>query len=387
MNTTNDMVVKSNYLIEASYRLSLVEQRIILSAIAESKRTGKGISDFVIIRAIDYAKMFNVQENKSYEQIKDAAKTLFSRYVTFYEIDKNIGEKGKSEVRWLSAASYFDRSGMIKIRFAQDMIPYITQLEMEFTRYRLEKIAGMSSPYAIRLYELLMQWISIKKRDMELEWLKKTLMVEEEYQRLFDLKKRVINVAVKQINEHSDLTVEYTQRKTGRNVTHILFTFNKKESQPGEMALVETASTIKTAPTTEADDCFSGAAIKISKANQARLLKIRTPDEIRQCIAIANRNLKKAEKDGDRINNPGAYYATAIRDGWHMEQHEEQKEQEQKKQDEARTRLEIEERIAYQTWVSEVRGIEQLNLHNARVGLPPIQLPPKPSMNKKSSHA
>ena len=53
-----------------------------------------------------------------------------------------------------------------------------------------------------------------------------------EYPRLFDLKKWVIDVSVAQINAHTDITTRYTQRKTGRNVTHLNFKIDAKESVP-----------------------------------------------------------------------------------------------------------------------------------------------------------
>ena len=53
-------------------------------------------------------------------------------------------------------------------------------------------------------------------------------MLNSEYQRVLDLKKRVIDPAVLQINEFSDLTVSYTQKKKGRTVTHFIFNFSQK---------------------------------------------------------------------------------------------------------------------------------------------------------------
>jgi plasmid replication initiation protein len=231
MNNKNELVVKSNRLVEASYRLTLAEQRIILFAIAEARRTQKGLSadDFVTIQAADYAVMFDIPLKQAYEQIKEATRTLFRRYVVLYDTHPASGKPRMTEVRWLSSASYIDGAGTIQLRFAQDMVPYITRLEAEFTRYKLEKVAMMSSAYAIRLYELLMQWGSSGQREIELEWLKKTLMVDSNYERLDNFKKWVIDVALAQINEYSDLTASYTQRKTGRNVTHLIFTFSPKE--------------------------------------------------------------------------------------------------------------------------------------------------------------
>lgn len=232
MSKKNELVVKSNRLIEASYRLTLAEQRIILFAITEARRTQKGLNadDFVDIQATEYAKTFDVPVKQAYEQIKEAGRTLFRRYVVLYDTHPESGKERVTEVRWLSAASYIDGAGVIQLRFSTDMVPYITKLEAEFTRYKLEKVARMSSAYAIRFYELLMQWGNVGQREVELEWLKKALMVESEYKAIKDFKKWVIDVALSQINEHSDLTVSYDQRKTGRNVTHLIFTFSPKEA-------------------------------------------------------------------------------------------------------------------------------------------------------------
>ena len=229
----NELVVKANSLVEASYRLTLVEQRIILFAIAEARQTQRGLSseDFITIRAVDYAKLFDIDECTAYQQIKDAAKTLFSRYVVFNDTHPESGKPRRTEVRWIAAASYIDDAGTIQLRFAPDIVPFISRLESNFTRYRLEKIANMTSAHAIRLYELLVQWGSVGKREIELNWLRTMLMLEDEYPAVFELKRRVIDVGVAQINAHSDLMVEYTQHKTGRNVTHINFEFSKKEEE------------------------------------------------------------------------------------------------------------------------------------------------------------
>jgi plasmid replication initiation protein len=86
----------------------------------------------------------------------------------------------------------------------------------------------MTSIYAIRLYELLMQWKSTGVREVEIDWLKKQFDIEDLYPDMCDLKKRVIEPAIKDINIHSDYQVSWTQRKTGRRVTHLTFQFGEK---------------------------------------------------------------------------------------------------------------------------------------------------------------
>ena len=145
---------------------------------------------------------------------------------------------------------------MIQLRFATDMIPYITRLEVEFTRYKLGQVVNMTSLHAIRLYELLIQWGSVGKREIEIKWLKEKLMLEGQYPAIKDFKKWVVDVSINQINEHSDLTAEYTQRKTGRNVTHLTFTFDYKpgtKPEPTAKLPTTTKPTITPQPTAKLD--------------------------------------------------------------------------------------------------------------------------------------
>ena len=90
----------------------------------------------------------------------------------------------------------------------------------------------MSSAHAVRIYELLVQYSKTGKRSIDVAWLKQTLGVENEYQRIVDFKKWVIDPAVKQINEVSDLIVSYEQRKCGRTISNFDFTINAKPEKP-----------------------------------------------------------------------------------------------------------------------------------------------------------
>ncbi len=237
-----ELVVKANKLLEAGYRLDLVEQRLILAAIVEARESGQGLGDgFIAIEAKRFGAMFGMEEGNVYGQLKDAIKTLFNRFVTIRDIDHDSGKERVSLVRWISTASYIDGVGVVKLRFATDMVPYITRLESEFTSYRLEKIGSLSSAHAVRLYELLVQHLSIGSRDIELAWLKETLQLGNDYPRLFDLKKRVLDVAVSQINDHTDITVSYTQRKTGRTVTHLIFTIKTKAEPKAKKPKIDKA--------------------------------------------------------------------------------------------------------------------------------------------------
>ena len=97
----------------------------------------------------------------------------------------------------------------------------------------------MKSTYSIRLYEWLCQWLSVGDREIGVDWLKTQWQLSDKYQRLSDLKKWVIDVAVEEVNEHSNLWVTYSQRKSGRTVTHFQFKFGLKNPPKEKPQLTE----------------------------------------------------------------------------------------------------------------------------------------------------
>lgn len=226
------MVVKANSLVEASYRLDLMEQRLILAAIGEGREEDALFGEGPItISAKEFLIMFpDVQEKDVYRHLKAARKRLFGRYVTIHDTHPETGLPRVNEIRWLSSSSYIDGAGMIQLRFAPEIVPYIARLSKSegYTKYRIEKIGRMTSTHAIRLYELLAQYLPTGRRELKLADLKQMLGIAGEYSAIKDFKKRVLEPSIQQINALSDIEVSYTQHKTGVAITHLIFTIKSK---------------------------------------------------------------------------------------------------------------------------------------------------------------
>lgn len=225
------LVVKDNSLINASYTLGLVEQRLILLAIIGARETGNGVDTetFLEIHAQQYATHFNVDVKNTYQMLSDAVLTLFNRQVTYMTIDEKRNKPEKRVVRWVSGISYVEGSGIVKIRFTPEVVPLITRLEKNFTSYELTQIAHLNI-YATRLYELLIMWRSVGKVPvLEInEFRSKIGLLDHEYKLMHNFKNRVLDPAIKQINEHTDIVASYEQHKCGRTITGFSFTFKQK---------------------------------------------------------------------------------------------------------------------------------------------------------------
>lgn len=228
----SELVVKDNALIQASYTLDLAEQRLILLAIVEARNSGQGIThdSLLKIHASSYAEQFGVNDKTAYTVVKDASKGLFDRYVTYHDKNPKNGKDRSFHCRWVDKIGVEPDSGIVYMRFTSDVVPLITRLENHFTSYEIEKVANLSSSYAIRLYELIIQWRDngVTQR-YKIDDLRQKLGVEpEKYKEMYNFKIRVIDLAIKQINKHTDITVKYEQHKLGRKITAMSFTFKSK---------------------------------------------------------------------------------------------------------------------------------------------------------------
>lgn len=234
------LVVKDNSLINASYTLSLVEQRLVLLAIIEARETGKGIDTdtFLEIHAQHYADRFHVDVKNTYAMLSEAVMTLFNRQVTYMTMDEKRNKPEKRVVRWVSGISYVEGAGIVKLRFAPEIVPLITRLEKNFTWYELMQVANLNL-YATRLYELLVCWRSTGKTPIiEISEFRSQIGLQEnEYKPMNNFKNRVLEPAIKQINEHTDITVKVEQHKTGRAITGFSFKFKPKPQAKTDKAI------------------------------------------------------------------------------------------------------------------------------------------------------
>ena len=197
-----------------------------------ARDTGQGITadSKLEIHASDYANQFNVTNETAYEVLKSAVNNLFERKFSYIAEYKKTGKTGIVRSRWVSRVFYVDTLAILEITFAPDVVPLITRLEEHFTSYQLKQVSQLTSKYAIRLYELLIAWREVGKTpQIDLAEFRQKIGVEaKEYERMHHFKARVLEPSIKQINEHTDITVTYEQHKKGRAISGFSFRFKQK---------------------------------------------------------------------------------------------------------------------------------------------------------------
>jgi len=278
MNLQNAQVYQSNALVESSYRLTLGEQKLVLACVSQIKSDEPlRPEDEFEVTAAQLAALSGSTMQQAYRELNEAAENLFQRYVILDNYP-NTGKKRsrKLKTRWLSSIEYKEGEGTLVLTFAQKIIPYLSQLRAQFTKYKLEYVGRMRSVHGIRLYELLMQWQKTGQREVELGWLKTQLQLENCYPSIKDFKKRVIDHAVNDINLHSNLAVSYTQRKKGRVVTHFIFSFADKYAPKEDKQAKQREKRILGVPVSEIEknakpgESYEGAAARLAKGRKAK---------------------------------------------------------------------------------------------------------------------
>lgn len=259
-----DIVVKANWLNQAITPLTLPELRIIQLAVIDARETGKGLrADSPLrIEALRYAEAFNTTRQNAYARLREAENFLFKRQFSFIDDDKKPVKS-----HWIQDVKYFDDEGAIEICLTRQVVRGISRIDgvVEFfTEYLLSQTAKLNSAYAVRLYELLIQWRSVGKTSVyELEMFRGQLGLSvDEYQRMDHFKARVLDLAISQINEHTDITATYQQHKAGRVITGFSFKFKQKTK------LVDAPAIQKKPDPPKASSSFAGLQLVLLKSIQ-----------------------------------------------------------------------------------------------------------------------
>lgn len=219
----NSLVRKDNRIINACYQLTLNEQRLILTAIAKVKYGAK-IPREIDIEAHEFLQAFpDIGEKNVHMALQEAVDKLFERVIRVEDPIK------KKKFRWISAATtYKQGDGKVGFNFSPEIIPYLEDLHDKFTKYRLGDVSGLKSTYSIRLFEMLTQFETTGIVLVDVDKFKERMGVEDKYKDFIDLKRRVIDPAVKELNAKSTLNINYKIERERKTAKKLVFLFSNK---------------------------------------------------------------------------------------------------------------------------------------------------------------
>ncbi len=234
-------VVKANKLIEAKGRLGIIEQKLFASLVSEIKPEDKDFKPYKL-EVKEIAKLMNLSSKAVYDQIKTAARNLRKKEIMI----ENVDEKGKRSflvTGLLSSARYKEGEGYLEVYIDPNLKPYLLNIVGEktpFTKHMIENILKLDSSYSARIYELLKQYEKVRKREFEIDEIREMLgIAENEYKRFYDFERYVLKVAKTEINEKTDIWIDYEKIKRGRRVAKIVFEIEPKLSGEKEIKPID----------------------------------------------------------------------------------------------------------------------------------------------------
>ncbi len=166
------------------------------------------IKDYCMACGIDY------NAGAMYNDIKATLKGLRDKSMWL-----ELPDGSETTVAWLDKVTTNKRSGTVSIRIDRDMAPFLLDLKERFTQYQLVEVLGMKSSYSIKLFELLRSYEGMGGYTFQLDDLKRRLMIDTipAYRSFPEFRRRILEPAVKEINNLTDTLVEYEVLFRGKN--------------------------------------------------------------------------------------------------------------------------------------------------------------------------
>lgn len=218
-------VVKANEIIQkAKFDLGLLEQKTFCYAVSKIKPTDTKDTEY-IFSINEYCDVCGIGRNsgKTIEEVKEALKCL--RDKSFYLLDE---EGNWVLIGWLSKVRVLPKSGKIKIKFDEDMQKYLMGIYSNYTQYSLLCVLPMRSAYSIRLYEILKSYAGLKRHSMQFNIDDLKIKLNAPYKRFPDFRRKVLEVAMKEINLYTDIEIAWETVKKGRKVIAIKFELSER---------------------------------------------------------------------------------------------------------------------------------------------------------------
>jgi len=300
----NNWIYQDNKLIEASYAFTVLEQKLI-RLLASMIRKGDDNFKEYKFKAVDLSNVLNIHQKNIYMELDKITDKLMARYIKIKNDDSQ-----KFKKRHLIKIADFE-NGILTMKIDEDMKEFYFNLNW-YTKYQLKNIMQFNSIYSFRIYELLKQYQKLGNRLISINDLRIVLDIDaSQYPKYANLKQKVVNVAVKEINLKTDLYLEYEELKEIRKVTSIKFYIKQNKNSKFEIAV--TTETLKGQQS--ANDIVNIQFVK-------NIIKDINDDGALAIFNAAGGNIEKIKEKYsmaskfEKINNLPGFMIQALRKDW-----------------------------------------------------------------------
>ena len=310
-------VIKASGCIHISHKLSLVQQQLWNLLLSKAYNDLLVKKEHVLPVAVICSYLGNTRNHKHLKRL------LAGLDVQVYY---NILNKDSNKWGFFSLLAYAEiENGLCRYAFVEEIRSLLYNPKF-YAKVSLLIQKRFRSKYALFLYELCIDYIGIAQTPwISLKDFRSYMGLDEsEYPGFKSLRQHVIDKALQEINNCSDITITADYNKGGRWITDIKFSIEKKECKTTAPALAMQEST---------DDIVAQLIqFGIPASKIPELVSCYPPEAIRQKISLLKENKAK-------VHNSGAWLIKAIQENWNSVAYNKQQETLQKKERERKTTI------------------------------------------------
>lgn len=230
LNTKESVkVVTSNSFITACglEDLSLKGRKLLYLAISQCKKTDTEFYEYHI-SVKSFAEMMDIQANNVYSIMESTTDELMRTFIKYKD------NKNTRKYSLFSLCEYNDTT--IRFKLNPDMTEFLLELKGNFSQPLLAEFVKMRSPYSMAIWHLMQREMKSQKPyadhiiefDLDLEELREVTGTKEKLSKLSNFKNRVLDKALKEIDENCNIVIEYDHIKQGRKVIGFHFVARSK---------------------------------------------------------------------------------------------------------------------------------------------------------------
>ena len=240
----NKDIVISNPLVEASYNPASLNQLRILFACLLQIKAGEPIdvTKPITVTAGGLADMLGNDKLNNYGHLKAAVNDLYEWSMDIYKKPNGLpGEPDLIRNRVVDGIKYFDGEGKIELYIGNQIAPHISELKSFFTKVEARYLLPLKSGYSVRLYQIFLQTLMasgqlVVIKEYTVDEFRQQFDLGKKYKKMKDLKRRIITLALDEINKKTDIRVKFGQRSIGRKIVELQFEIRSKVRKKKQLA-------------------------------------------------------------------------------------------------------------------------------------------------------
>ncbi len=201
---------QDNVLTVARYEMSETEKNILYMVVAQVKPGDSELKKYQV--SVNQMAEINRSTRLKMEAYRQATRKLMTRI-----FETTLPNGDFLQASFITSALYKKGTDMIEIGLSTEVRPFYVDLNQRYTKIQLAAAISLNSAYAKRIYEVLCMYKNMKDKTFrrELNEFKTMLSIidqktgKDSYPNWTIFKQKILDIAVKEINGHTDITFTY----------------------------------------------------------------------------------------------------------------------------------------------------------------------------------